>query len=84
MGETTYIRLGRCCVSSFFGKSGLIAVAVRLTWGSDFPATGAGLLGMSPVVQIEIGHTRQWAGEPDSPVQPRESERLDLESLIRG
>jgi len=24
------------------------------------------------------------AREPDSPVQPRESERLDLESLIRG
>ena len=45
---------------------------------------GAGLLGMSPVLQMEIGHTRQYAGEPDSPVQPRESERLDLESLIRG
>jgi len=59
-------------------------LGVRLTWGSDFPATGAGLLGMSPVVQMEIGHTRQWAGEPDSPVQPRESERLDLESLMRG
>jgi len=26
----------------------------------------------------------QYAGEPDSPVQPRESERLDLEPLIRG
>ena len=71
-------------MSSFFRMRGLIAVAVRLTPGSDFPATGAGLLGMSPVVQIEIGHTRQWAGEPDSPVQPREAERLDLESLIRG
>jgi len=59
-------------------------LGVRLTWGSDFPATGAGLLGMSPVVQMEIGHTRQWAGEPDSSVQPRESERLDLEALIRG
>ena len=59
-------------------------LGVRLTWGSDFPATGAGLLGMSPVMQMEIGHTRQWAGEPDSPVQPRESERLDLEPLIRG
>jgi len=59
-------------------------LGVRLTWGSDFPATGAGLLGMSPVQQMEIGHTRQYAGEPDSPVQPRESERLDLEPLIRG
>jgi len=59
-------------------------LGVRLTWGSDYPATGAGLLGMSPVLQMEIGHTRQNAGEPDSPVQPRESERLDLESLVRG
>jgi len=59
-------------------------LGVRLTWGSDFPASGAGMLGMSPVVQMEIGHTRQNPGEPDAPVQPRESERLDLESLIRG
>ncbi len=59
-------------------------LGVRLTWGSDFPASGAGMLGMSPVVQMEVGHTRQNPGEPDAPVQPRESERLDLESLIRG
>ncbi len=59
-------------------------LGVKLTFGSDFPASGAGMLGMSPVVQMEIGHTRQSAGEPDAPVQPRESERLDLASLIRG
>lgn len=59
-------------------------LGVRLTWGSDFPASGAGMLGMSPVVQMEIGHTRQNPGEPDAPIQPREAERLDLESLIRG
>ncbi|MGI9205822.1 MAG: amidohydrolase [Woeseiaceae bacterium] len=59
-------------------------LGVRLTWGSDFPASGAGMLGMSPVVQMEIGHTRQNPGEPDAPIQPREEERLDLESLIRG
>ncbi|MDX1517575.1 MAG: amidohydrolase [Woeseiaceae bacterium] len=55
-----------------------------LTFGSDFPASGAGTLGLSPVVQIEIGHTRQEPGEPDAPVQPRESERLSVESLVRG
>ncbi len=55
-----------------------------LTFGSDFPASGAGTLGLSPLVQIEIGHTRQAAGEPDAPVQPRESERLSVESLVRG
>ena len=57
---------------------------VRLTFGSDYPASGAGTLGMSPVIQIEIGHTRQYAGEPEAPIQPRESERLDLETLVRG
>lgn len=56
----------------------------RLTFGSDFPASGAGTLGLSPIVQIEIGHTRQYAGEPDAPVQPRESERLSIASLVRG
>lgn len=59
-------------------------LGVRLTFGSDFPASGAGMLGMSPIVQMEIGHTRQSAGEPDAPVQPGTSERLDLDSLIRG
>lgn len=59
-------------------------LGVRLTFGSDFPASGAGMLGMSPVVQMEIGGTRQTAGQPDAPVQPRESERLDIDSLIRG
>jgi len=56
----------------------------RLTFGSDFPASGAGTLGLSPVIQIEIGHTRQNPGEPDSLIQPRESERLSVESLVRG
>ena len=39
---------------------------------------------MSPLLNIEIGHTRQIAGEPDTPIQPRASERLSLESLVRG
>jgi len=59
-------------------------LGVRLTWGSDFPASGAGMLGMSPILQMEIGHTRQNPGEPDAPVQPRQSERLDIAALIRG
>lgn len=59
-------------------------LGARLSFGSDFPASGAGTLGLSPLVQIEIGHTRQDPGDPDSPVQPRESERLDIASLVRG
>ena len=56
----------------------------RLAFGSDFPATGLGIAGMHPLLNIEIGHTRQNPGEPDAPVQPRASERLSLESLVRG
>ncbi|MBL4604073.1 MAG: amidohydrolase [Emcibacteraceae bacterium] len=57
---------------------------VRLTFGSDFPASGAGTLGMSPIFNIEIGHTRQSAGQPDALIQPPIEERLDVASLIRG
>ncbi|MBT8080556.1 MAG: amidohydrolase [Gammaproteobacteria bacterium] len=57
----------------------------RLTFGSDFPASGAGTLGISPLFNIQIGHTRQAPGEEDKyPIQPRESERLDIDTLIRG
>ncbi len=68
----------------FWRFGSLNDLGVRLTFGSDFPASGAGTLGLSPVVQIEIGHTRQNPGEPDAPVQPRESERLAIGSLVRG
>ena len=68
----------------FWRFKSLENLGVRLSFGSDFPSSGAGTLGLSPVVQIEIGHTRQLHGEPDAPVQPRESERLSVESLVRG
>lgn len=56
----------------------------RLTFGSDFPASGAGTIGLSPIVQIEMGHTRQEFGQSEALVQPLESERLSVESLVRG
>jgi predicted amidohydrolase YtcJ len=68
----------------FWRFGGLEESGARLTFGSDFPASGAGTLGLSPLVQIEIGHTRQNPGEPGAPVQPRESERLSVEALVRG
>ncbi len=63
---------------------GLEDGGAKLTFGSDFPSSGAGTLGLSPLVQIEIGHTRQFAGEPDAPIQPPVSERLSVASLVRG
>ena len=68
----------------FWRFKGLEDAGARLTFGSDFPASGAGTLGLSPVVQIEIGATRQNMGDPEAPVQPRENERLSVESLVKG
>lgn len=68
----------------FWRFNGLKKLGVKLSFGSDFPASGAGTLGLSPLVQIEIGHTRQDPGDPEAPVQPRESERLSIEALVRG
>lgn len=68
----------------FWRFKSLADLGVKLTFGSDFPASGAGTLGMSPMFNIEIGHTRQEPGSPDAPVQPRQSERLDIDTLIRG
>lgn len=70
--------------SRFWRFKSLKDLGVKLTFGSDFPASGAGMLGMSPLFNIEIGHTRQDPGNPDSLVQPRETERLDIDTLIRG
>jgi predicted amidohydrolase YtcJ len=68
----------------YFRFNSLKQAGVKLSFGSDFPASGAGMLGMSPLFNIEIGHTRQMAGEIESPIQPSETERLDIATLIRG
>jgi len=70
--------------SRYWRLKSIADAGAKVTFGSDFPASGAGTLGLSPVVQIEIGHTRQDAGDPEAPVQPRESERLGIERLVRG
>ena len=68
----------------YFRFNSLKEAGVTMAYGSDFPASGAGTLGMSPLYNIEIGHTRQSAGEPNAKIQPNENERVDLETLIRG
>ncbi len=68
----------------YFRFNSLKEAGARLTFGSDFPASGAGALGMSPIFNMEIGYTRQYVGEPEAPVQPPIEERLDVASLIRG
>ena len=68
----------------FWRYRSLEETGAKLTFGSDFPASGAGTLGLSPIVQIEIGRTRQEPGDTEALVQPLESERLSVDSLVRG
>jgi predicted amidohydrolase YtcJ len=68
----------------YFRFNSLKNAGVKMSFGSDFPASGAGTLGMSPVFNMEIGRTRQSPGSKDAPIQPGEHERLDIATLIKG
>ncbi len=68
----------------FWRYNSLKQAGVTLSFGSDFPATGAGTLGMSPIFNIEIGHTRRQAGATQGPAQPNVNEGLAIASLIHG
>lgn len=68
----------------YFRFNSLKQAGVKMSFGSDFPASGAGTLGMSPLFNMEIGHTRQNPGEPNAEIQNNINERLDIAALIRG
>jgi predicted amidohydrolase YtcJ len=85
----SYDEFGKAFVSDdqfnrYFRYNSLKQAGVRMSFGSDFPATGAGTLGMSPIFNIEIGHTRQMPDQKNAPIQPNINERLDIASLIKG
>ncbi|MEH6584036.1 MAG: amidohydrolase [Halioglobus sp.] len=62
----------------------LANAGVKLTFGSDYPSTGEGDLGISPLYNMETGHTRQFAGRPEAPIQPPVEERLSIAELIKA
>lgn len=70
--------------SRYFRFNSLKKAGVKMSFGSDFPASGAGVLGMSPLFNMEIGITRQAPGEKEAPIQPGKHERLDVATLIKG
>ncbi|WP_286261219.1 amidohydrolase [Thalassotalea atypica] len=70
--------------SRYFRFNSLKEAGVKMAFGSDFPASGAGTLGMSPLFNMEIGHTRQTPEQENAPIQPGIEERLDIASLIKG
>jgi predicted amidohydrolase YtcJ len=57
----------------------LLDAGVRVTFGSDFPASG--IPGAWPVYNMAIGATRQLPGEP---IQGDAAQRLTIEELVRG
>lgn len=68
----------------YFRYNSFKEAGVKMAFGSDFPASGAGTLGMSPLFNMEVGHTRQTPNVENAPVQPNINERLDIASLIKG
>lgn len=56
----------------------------RVTYGSDFPATGSDLLSMSPLWNIEAGATRQAIGDPNAPILGGVGARTSVEDMVRG
>ena len=68
----------------YFRFNSLKKAGVKMSFGSDFPASGAGTLGMSPLFNMEIGHTRQTPEQKNAPIQPEKHERLDIAALIKG
>jgi predicted amidohydrolase YtcJ len=85
----SYDEFGKAFVSDdqfnrYFRFNSLKNAGVKMSFGSDFPASGAGTLGMSPVFNMEIGRTRQTPEMKNAPIQPGEHERLDIATLIKG
>ena len=56
---------------------------VPVTFGSDFPVS-SGLAGLNPFNEIEVGHLRRNLGAPDSEILPPASEKLPIDTLLRG
>lgn len=56
---------------------------VKVTFGSDYPVS-SGLEGLNPFNEIEVGHTRRNIGESDSNFLPPATEKLPIDTLLRG
>jgi predicted amidohydrolase YtcJ len=82
--EESVAALGETRASRYHRYRQLVDGGARVTFGSDFPATGDSPFDMAPLRNIEVGHTRQAIGKPDSQILGDPSERLSIETLIRG
>jgi predicted amidohydrolase YtcJ len=82
--ELALAYLGAERMEHFYPLNSIAAGGARITLGSDYPATWIGLDGLDPLFNIEMGITRQPAGDQDFTPQPPVDERITLAQAIRG
>lgn len=70
--------------SRYYRYQSLLDAGATLSFGCDFPSHGGGLDAVAPLFNIEVGHTRQAAGQPDAAIQPLKKERLAIADLLYG
>ncbi len=74
-------RLGEERYRKMYRYQSLVDQGVRVTFGTDFPATAGGFAALNPLWQIPVGIMR---GPGKKEILPPANERLTLEIAIRG
>lgn len=74
--------LGKTRAEKLYRFRQILDSGAKVTFGSDFPATGA-LIGLSPIVNMEMGQTRRFP-ETDKTTTPSKDKALTLAEMIRG
>lgn len=91
--DDNIVLLGEERASKLWRFKSLIKQGVRVTLGSDFPATNYGVLAVKPLLGIQIACNRRYPQTHDfeilpeeskTQIAPPESERLDLEMAIKA
>jgi predicted amidohydrolase YtcJ len=82
--EVALAYLGEQRMQQLYPLRSIADSGARVTLGSDYPASWIGLNGLNPLYNIEMGMTRQPAGDADYRPQPPVDERITLEQAIRG
>ena len=76
--------LGRERFMQLYPLASIHRHGARVTLGSDYPVTWIGEDALNPMFNIEMAVTRQRAGDPDYPIQPKLAERLSVDQAIRA
>jgi len=77
-------RLGEERFNQMYPLASILRHGGKVTLGSDYPVSWIGKDALNPMFNIEMAVTRQQAGHPEVPVQPRVSERLSVDQAIRA